>query len=181
MKLPYAIPPRLPDAAGVQSSEHVGFRALLLPASLVATLGWLGIQGEPSFLSPYPLSSTWLLTLVDLWTGGPYRDFLLSLQVGVLQGLLFFVWTWPALRRSPTKIPRAFLAVLGLLTAVNLLWVLSMLAWTMMPFALIPVTLLALGITHRRENEPLLLAWYYASAFAWFAFSAFSWPPSVWI
>lgn len=95
--------------------------------------------------------------------------------------MLYLAWTWPALRLCPTRIPIAFLIALSGLAALNLLWVLIGMVWGSFLTALVPIALLVQGFAQRRENEPSMLAMYYAVAFAWFAFGAFTWPPGVWI
>lgn len=178
--LPHAVPPRLPQAGG-PDADRVRLRTLLPLAGLVAAVGWIGIQGAPTFFSPGPLASLWIYFLLESLPILDRARPVMPILVGIVHGLFFLVWTWPALRWSPLKIPLTFLIALGLLAAANSLYIVVLLAWTLIPVGLVPIALLVQGIIHRKETDPSLLAWYYALVFAWIAFGAFSWPPGVWI
>lgn len=156
-----------------QPPDRIRVWLVLTLALFVGLTGWIGVV--LGFLDPWPMSSLAMWYVEAAWDAEGAG---VLIQLGLLPGA-YVLWCLSLIPGPPFRLTNVYLRVIGLLTLLNLLWVLftgSLDLRTLLGLAigvLTPVILLAVGTALRNRLRASGVLVHGAFTFAWFGLGAF--------
>lgn len=159
------------EVAAGQSEDRLRVWLLLLLAVFVYVAGWIGIV--LGLLPSYPISLHAELVLNASWDQGG----VVLIYLGILP-VAFVLWGL-SLIPVPPRLTTPYLAAIGLLALLNLIWILLTGGADLRTFlgmaigVLVPVLLLGAGMALRQPLRAGGVLVHGALSFAWFGIGAF--------